>query len=572
MSGSRHVPPAHDTLVLVTATGPPGEASWEKPGPGTWLLDTSHCGPAPGPVQRELYKHGMTRGIGEGLSLFGSPLKTMDLRWVNGKFYRRLVPIVGGDRDLPAPPAAVMWLVSRLHPAFRRAERTARESFATKRWRAELRRWEEEWKPAIIATNTAFTATEVAALTAPALADHLVAVYEHLRETIVLHFRLHVSDMGPLGNLMVHLESWGLHRDDTFRALVNASPATRQPATQLSRLAGELRAAGVEPSAVRSLEEVRAASADAADALDEYLRWNGWKLTTGYDIEDRCLAELPDVLLTTIRAAATSARGTTNDTAALDAIAELRDLVPATHRRTFDEVVEDARVSYGLRDENGPLTYEWPAGILRRGLLEAGRRLTATGRLAADEDVFELAVDEVAMLLTGGREPDADEIARRRSERQWWATLQGPPRLGPAEGPPAVSALPEHLGRITRIVLTVVSSLEAEPGAGPLTGTGIGTQLYVGRARVVHDATEALASMEPGDIIVAPYTAPTYNSVLSMAGALVTAEGGLLCHAAVIARELGLPAVIGAADAMQRIPDGARVEVDPVRGRVRVLT
>ncbi len=87
----------------------------------------------------------------------------------------------------------------------------------------------------------------------------------------------------------------------------------------------------------------------------------------------------------------------------------------------------------------------------------------------------------------------------------------------------------------------------------------------------MHDALEALATMEPGDVVVAPYTAPTYNAVLAMAGAVVTGEGGLLCHAAVIARELGLPAVIGATDAMDLVPDGATIEVDPVQGRVRVL-
>src|SRR5215213_6610261 len=100
---------------------------------------------------------------------------------------------------------------------------------------------------------------------------------------------------------------------------------------------------------------------------------------------------------------------------------------------------------------------------------------------------------------------------------------------------------------------------------------GIGDTPYIGTARVVHDAVEALATMEPGDVVVAAYTAPTYNAVLSMAGAIVTEQGGLLCHAAVIARELGLPAVIGASGAMSVIPDGATVEVDPVAGRVRVL-
>ena len=84
------------------------------------------------------------------------------------------------------------------------------------------------------------------------------------------------------------------------------------------------------------------------------------------------------------------------------------------------------------------------------------------------------------------------------------------------------------------------------------------------------DYQEEQLVLRPGDIVVAPYTAPTYNSVLAMAGAIVTEEGGPLCHAAVIARELGLPAVIGALGAMD-LPDGATIEVDPKAGAVRVL-
>lgn len=70
---------------------------------------------------------------------------------------------------------------------------------------------------------------------------------------------------------------------------------------------------------------------------------------------------------------------------------------------------------------------------------------------------------------------------------------------------------------------------------------------------------------------LAPYTAPTDNAVLTMAGAIVTEEGGPLCHAAVIARELGIPAVIGAEGAMAGIADGATITVDPVQGEVRIL-
>ena len=546
------------------------DTTWAKPGPGTWELDLSHAGPAPCPIQREIFEICLERGTADGLTRFGAPLRAMQMRWVNGKFYRRLVPLVGADRDMRPPPAPVLWLAARLHPAFRRQEKRAKHSFESKAWRGELQLWENEWKPALVNANLTFTDVDVAALDDRALAAHLTALYEHIIESTTLHFRLHVSDLGPLGDLMVHLEDWGLHRDDAFRALVDASPATREPAARLRAVAADLRRAGVDPAGLTSLDDVRAVPA-AAERLADYLRHHGWRLTTGYELEDRTLIELPEAILASIRAAVEP--HAPGGAAAADEIAALREKVPPDGRTEFDEVVEDARLSYGLRDENGPLTYEWPAGLLRRALLEAGNRLARSARLTAANDVFELHLGEATALLTEGAGPGVEEIAARADERRRWATLDPPARLGPEEPPPPVSVMPPNLRRITRIVLTVVSALEADAVARkPLTGMGIGQSAYTGTARVVHDAAEALATMEPGDVIVAPYTAPTYNAVLAMAGAIVTEEGGLLCHAAVIARELGLPAVIGAADAMQLVPDGARVEVDPAGGTVRVLS
>lgn len=547
-------------------------AAWQKPGPGSWELDASHSGPAPGPILRDLYERCLRQGMIDGLSLFGSPLLCMEMRWVNGKFYRRLVPLIGGGRDLPPPPAALLWLVSRVHPAFRRQERQARESFGTKRWRHELARWETEWKPQLTKANLQASDVDVATLTDDELASHLTELHDRLRESVTLHFRLHVSDMGPLGNLMVHLDDWGMSRADTFRALVKASPATRAPIGLLRRVAEAVQQAGVDLSTLATPDDVRAASPEATARLDEYMREYGWRITSGYDIEDLCLVEMPDVIVASIKAAAGSTDAAADDeSSAVDALTSLRDEIPAEHRDVFDDLAEDARLSYGLRDENGPLTYEWPAGLLRRALLEAGRRLATASRLREPLDVFELTLDEVVGLVRGASSPGLAQIAERAAERAWWATLQPPPLLGPEAADPPVHAFPPNLQRITRVVLAVVDALEAAPGREPLHGLGIGTGTYVGPARVVRDAAEALASVEPGDVIVTPYTAPTYNAVLALAGAVVTEQGGLLSHAAVLARELGIPAVIGASEAMSRVPDGAMVEVDPAAGVVRIV-
>ncbi|MCP5027081.1 MAG: pyruvate kinase, partial [Actinomycetia bacterium] len=132
------------------------------------------------------------------------------------------------------------------------------------------------------------------------------------------------------------------------------------------------------------------------------------------------------------------------------------------------------------------------------------------------------------------------------------------------------SVLPAGLRRVTDAVLACVSMLEKEPGGKPLEGMGIGDRAYTGRARLASQPEDILATFAPGDILVAAWTAPTFNSVIASAGAMVVEEGGLLCHAAVIARELGVPAVIGATGALSMIEEGATVTVDPVAGRVTI--
>ena len=107
-------------------------------------------------------------------------------------------------------------------------------------------------------------------------------------------------------------------------------------------------------------------------------------------------------------------------------------------------------------------------------------------------------------------------------------------------------------------------------GSG-LHGTGIGSHTYRGIARRAGSPEEALDSLDPGDVLVVPFTTPAYNVVLSIAGGLVTSVGGPLCHAAVLARELGIPAVIGAPRALVDIEDGQEVEIDSVAGEVRLV-
>ncbi|MGH9132831.1 MAG: PEP-utilizing enzyme, partial [Ilumatobacteraceae bacterium] len=281
--------------------------------------------------------------------------------------------------------------------------------------------------------------------------------------------------------------------------------------------------------------------------------------------------ELPGAICSLIRSA--SSHGSATITIETPDPTALRDRVPYEHRALFDELLDAARRAYGMRDDNGPLTAEWPMGLVRRAYLEAGRRLAAAGRLRQAAHVFELDAPELVEVLGGTTAPTAADCDSRAAHRAWEAGQQAPSVLGPPMPPPDLSAFPPGLRRVMNIVLSAVSMLEVDPTeqGAPLTGLGIGDSVHLGVARVATDPDRVLQEMEPGDVLVAAWTAPSYNAVFSIAGGVVVQEGGLLCHAAVMARELSIPAVIGCRDAMTAIGDGDLVEVDPVAGRVRVV-
>ena len=124
-----------------------------------------------------------------------------------------------------------------------------------------------------------------------------------------------------------------------------------------------IEASGAAPA---SLEDVRAVSPAAAALLTQYLDDRGQLLVTGYDIDGLTLAELPGTVLASILEAR---QPPPSDHARVSE--GLRGRVPPDEQAEFDMILGDARAVMDMRDDNGPLTYEWPVGLLRRALLAA---------------------------------------------------------------------------------------------------------------------------------------------------------------------------------------------------------
>ena len=532
--------------------------TFTAPGPGEWQLDRSHYPGAVTPISQWLMTEGMYNGFREVFSELGVPAATIEPGFVNGFMYTRLRPLIGADKpQRRPPPTPILWVAARIHPEFRRRTKAAAHTLATSPSNEVVRRWHDEIRPSLRETNLRLQDVDPSTLDNDGLRTHITELLEVLRDNFELHFWLHGHDLGPIARFLYSCQGWGLDPAEAIEALAGASPSTVRPRVRLARLRALIEDS---PTPVASLADVRSVSDEAAALLDEHVREHGHVLATGYDLTATTLNELPKVLLTAIR---TSSPAPTYSTEELTV--SLRERVPDARRDDFDRTLHDARNVMDMRDDQGPMTIEWPVGLLRRALLEVG------GRLGAGEHVFELTPSEARSVFGTGT-PRPDELARRASRRLQLATSDPPATLGQPEADPPLSALPSPLA--TTVAMVQVS-LKYTGMTGPvdqdvLSGAGIGVSSYTGRAVVADSADDAMERLEPGDVLVVRATSPAFNLVLSIAGALVTVDGGAMSHAAVLSRELGLPAVIGASGALS-IVDGSRIEVDPGAGSVRVV-
>jgi pyruvate,water dikinase len=542
---------------------------WNAPGPGLWELDRSHFRGGTTPLVQSVMTGAMAAGMRRVMRDLGTPADTVQPAFVNGFCYTRLRPLISPDRtSTKLAPLPLLKLATRLHPEMRRRSRAADRALTDRPWREVIRHWETEGRRAIEAENLALQDVRLADLTDDSLIGHAEDVLAHCRKNIEHHFWLHGYDLGPIGLLLTTCVEWGIAPTDVIPLLEGASPSTGAPIAALARIRARVEAAGAQPS---SLAELRGISPAIANDLDTYLRYRGSLLFSRYDIDGVTLGERPDLILATIMSS--KVRIANDDLA--QRTASVRDRVPEHERVEFDERLQEARAAMNLRDDNGPTTSEWPLGLLRLTVLEVGRRLLAAGRVACAEHAFEVTPDELEPGLMSGRGPSAATLAARQQQRIAWAALDAPPTLGTGASTPPLSVLPRSMGRMVETVQIVMQQLgmagdRVALGDG-LKGTGVGDVVYRGVVRRAGSPEQALDLMEPGDVLIVPFTTPAYNVVLSIAGAIVTAQGGPLSHAAVLARELGIPGVIGAPDALIDIPDGALVDVDPIAGEVRIV-
>jgi len=272
-------------------------------------------------------------------------------------------------------------------------------------------------------------------------------------------------------------------------------------------------------------------------------------------------AEAPAALLETIKyfmagqgrnpyerqAAAAAAR----EQAAASLLARLRGL----RWRLFERVLGWAQRSAPLREDAlADVGLGWP--VLRRILGEAGRRMVAAGGMAERDEVFWLKWEEVeaaAGLLDAGQ-PVQDYRRAIAERRETWQREHDvtPPVALPVKGGARFFGL--DLSRW-------MPARSSQAATSTIRGIGASPGRVTGPACVIH-GPEEFDRMKPGDILVANITTPAWTPLFAMASGIVTDVGGPLSHSSIVAREYGVPAVLGTGVATHRIRGGQHITVD----------
>jgi rifampicin phosphotransferase len=505
--------------------------------------------------------------------------------FVNGFFYNKSVIVGAPPNAKGPPPKLVFWLLCRLHPKVRARLKTAATVMDEKPWREHIKHWDTVLKPQSTANHLRLQSVDVDALSDADLASYLGDCLENAKAMAFQH-HIYTVDCGiVIGDFMACAQEWtGLSPSEISQVLKGSTPissgVTDEYSAALRAIANDAATRRILDGSAPPSEKLRQLTAlpsPTGPAIKAYLDLVSYRVVGGYDISCPTAIENPELLLGALKQAHSPEAQARVDEEVKRHTAKVRGAVPEANRARFDEVLAEARLLNRLRDERSYWSDLWSSGIARRAWLEAGRRLAARGRIADAEHAIDARCAELQAMLTGTAEsPSAAELTERHRYRTTVRRESAPPYLnGTPSPPPPVEWFPKKTQRTVRAMNTLLSHLftpsDKESAGKTVRGISVSAGRYEGTARVI-ERMEDLGRLQKGEVLVTRSTSTAFNYVLPLVGAIVTDRGGLMSHAAIVAREYGLPGVVGCRVACSTIPDGSRVRVDGEKGEVTILS
>ncbi|MCC4321366.1 rifamycin-inactivating phosphotransferase [Streptomyces malaysiensis] len=439
-----------------------------------------------------------------------------------------------------------------------------------------------ETDPAIVTGLIERSRTSIAALERDIRTKTGPALFDFLREAFEEHKRV-LTDPLSMQAIMAGMEAtWWLN--DTLREWLGEKNAadtltlsapdnvTSEMGLALLDVADVIRPHPEVVAFLRGVESIEddafldelaklAGGAEARDAIESYLDRYGMRCVGEIDITRPRWRERPTtlvpVILDNVRNFEPGAAGRRFEQGRQKAREKERDVLSRLRAlpdgdRKADEakrMIDRVRTFIGYREypKYGIISRYF---VYKRALLAEAERLVEAGVLPEQEDIFYLTFQELHDVVRS-HQVDDRLIQRRKDAFRSYHALT-PPRVLTSDGEAVTGAYRRD-----------------DAPAGALIGLPVSAGTIEGRARVILDMGEA--DLEAGDILVTAFTDPSWSPLFVGIAGLVTEVGGLMTHGAVIAREYGLPAVVGVERATRLIRDGQRIRVHGTDGYVEIL-
>ena len=527
---------------------------------GYWDWDKIH---APKPLT-PLAGDAVVNSMGEGFTIaqhdFGSTL-ALRCRIVNNYFYAAFTP----DQSFTPPTTDLAEYTKLLDVfAFKIGER-----------------WVNEWEPALIPMLQKARSTDYRAMSDSEIQTALEEQLKNLVYMWTIHGWINLS-LVPATALteFYNQEIQPADRNEGWQLLQGYPTKSVEAGAGLWQLSRTVKSS---PSLTKVFEELDPqAILGALERSEEgraflkefrtYLEQYGWRSDGIYEVGDATWREDPAIPLNTIQGYMRLGEEQDPRLTLQRASARREELTrnarqklagdPAKLAR-FDELMEASKYNTRVTEDHSFWIDQMGIAAFRDFCLQVGERLVAGGVLAQPHDVFFLYVDEFRDALKTG-------TSRRDLVRERRAQLEAASRIVP----------PFHLGEPTpanadpffiAIVDKMLGLLPVEPSSDPsiITGVAASPGSVQGTAKVVRSLVEA-SKLQKGDIMVCEMTVPTWVPLFATVSAVVADSGGILSHCAIVAREFGLPAVVGTREGTATIRDGMTITVDGTKGLVRI--
>jgi phosphohistidine swiveling domain-containing protein len=514
-----------------------------------WEWDHSHFANQFSPLGGDLVPYAAP-GFTAGLRACGLPLKAVLFRRINTYLYQAMVP----DPELVEGTAE-------------RVQATVRERGFT-----IYRRWLAEYLPEVEAANRRLIDFGYAGASDAELAALLDWALERFTRMWEIHFLL----MPGFYLAAVFKEACARLLDlpamDAYEMMQGAPNLSVESGSRLWRLA-HAAPAGVKETitalpAAAAHEQLGTTDEGRAflARLDEYLQIYGWR-KGNFDVADPSWVEAPSLALDHVRlmlrVATDPAEDQQRGAARAEALAD-RCRARLAHDPAklgeFNALYAAAKQYPQIQENHNFYIDQKFLAVMRLPFMEVGRRMTKRGLLDRPEDVAFLHLDEVRAVLAGDATPRQTAAQVCREEMARWRSYVPPAFIGAR--PPV-----EHRDPF----MSDFFGARVEPSRDPavITGLAAARGMATGTARVIRSLAEA-GRVQEGDILVCEMTTPAWTPLFAGLAGIVADSGGPLSHCAVVAREYGVPCVVGTRVGTRTIPDGTRITVDGTQGIVRI--